>query len=81
MGWNSWNYYGCNVSDAIIRTAANAMITNCMAAAGYQCVNLDDCWQVSRDTNVGGLTLSATPINDNDSYPRALVNGLQVIPK
>jgi len=51
MGWNSWNHYGCNVSDSIIRGVANAMTTNGMQAAGYQFVNLDDCWQVSRDTN------------------------------
>ena len=51
MGWNSWNHYGCNVSDAIIRGVANAMATNGMQAAGYQFVNMDDCWQVSRDMN------------------------------
>ena len=51
MGWNSWNYYGCNVSDAIIRGVADAMATNGMKAAGYQFVNIDDCWQTSRDPN------------------------------
>jgi hypothetical protein len=30
--------------------------------------------------NVSGFTLSATPINDSDSYPRAPVNGIQIIP-
>ena len=51
MGWNSWNHFGCNVSDAIIRGIADAMATNGMKAAGYQFINIDDCWQVSRDTN------------------------------
>lgn len=51
MGWNSWNYYGCNISDPIIRGIADAMATNGMMAAGYQFINIDDCWQVSRDTN------------------------------
>src|ERR1035441_416558 len=51
MGWNSWNHYSCNISDAIIRNIANAMATNGMKAAGYQFINIDDCWQVSRDTN------------------------------
>ncbi len=49
MGWNSWNYFGCNVSDAIIRNMADVMATNGMKAAGYQFINMDDCWQVSRD--------------------------------
>lgn len=51
MGWNSWNHYACNISDATIRGIANAMTTNGMKAAGYQFINLDDCWQVSRDSN------------------------------
>jgi alpha-galactosidase len=51
MGWNSWNHFGCNVSDATIRSMADAMATNGMMAAGYQFINMDDCWQVSRDDN------------------------------
>ena len=51
MGWNSWNHYACDVSDALIRGIADAMATNGMKAAGYQFINIDDCWQVSRDTN------------------------------
>jgi alpha-galactosidase len=51
MGWNSWNYFACNVSDSIIRSMADAMATNGMKTAGYQFINMDDCWQVSRDEN------------------------------
>ncbi len=49
MGWNSWNKFGCNVSDKLIHEMADAMISSGMQAAGYQYVNIDDCWQVSRD--------------------------------
>ena len=49
MGWNSWNKFGCNVSDQLIRETADAMVSTGMKAAGYQYVNIDDCWQVSRD--------------------------------
>jgi alpha-galactosidase len=49
MGWNSWNHYGCHVSDAIIRDQAKAMATNGMKAAGYLYVNIDDCWEGKRD--------------------------------
>ena len=51
MGWNSWNHFGCNVSDATIRGIADAIATNGMKAAGYQFINIDDCWQVTRDAN------------------------------
>jgi alpha-galactosidase len=49
MGWNSWNKFGCDVSEQLIREMADAMVSNGMKAAGYQYVNVDDCWQVSRD--------------------------------
>jgi alpha-galactosidase len=51
MGWNSWNKFGCNVSDKLIREMADAMVDSGMQAAGYQYVNIDDCWQVSRDAS------------------------------
>src|SRR6266699_1482305 len=59
MGWNSWNKFGCNVSDKLIREMADAMISSGMQAAGYQYVNIDDCWQVSRDTQG---TIVADPV-------------------
>jgi alpha-galactosidase len=49
MGWNSWNKFGCDVSDQLIREMADAMVSSGLQAAGYQYVNIDDCWQVSRD--------------------------------
>lgn len=51
MGWNSWNKFGCNVSDELIRGMADAMVKSGMKKAGYQYVVIDDCWQVSRDDN------------------------------
>ena len=51
MGWNSWNKFGCNVSEQLIREIADAMVASGMKAAGYQYVNIDDCWQVARDSS------------------------------
>jgi alpha-galactosidase len=51
MGWNSWNKFGCNVSEQLIRDAADAMVSSGMQAAGYEYVVIDDCWQVGRDSN------------------------------
>jgi alpha-galactosidase len=50
MGWNSWNHFACKVSDSIIRAQADAMVSNGMKAAGYEYVNIDDCWQGQRDS-------------------------------
>src|SRR5262245_22745457 len=51
MGWNSWNKFGCNVSEEMIKSMADAMVTSGMKDAGYQYVVIDDCWQVRRDEN------------------------------
>jgi alpha-galactosidase len=51
MGRNSWNKFGCNVSEQLIRGAADALVTSGMKDAGYEYVVIDDCWQVRRDTD------------------------------
>ena len=51
MGWNSWNQFGCNVDEKMLRGIAKAMVDSGMKDVGYQYVSIDDCWQVSRDRN------------------------------
>src|SRR6202158_6558751 len=51
MGWNSWNKFACNVSEDLIKGMADAVVKSGMKDAGYVYVNIDDCWQVSRDAN------------------------------
>jgi alpha-galactosidase len=36
MGWNSWNRFGCNVNEEIVRAAADAMVSSDMREAGYE---------------------------------------------
>jgi len=50
MGWNSWNYFGCNINEKIIKEIADAMITTGMKDAGYEYIIIDDCWQGYRDS-------------------------------
>ena len=49
MGWNSWNHYGCEIDEALIRRTADAMVSSGLRDAGYVYVNLDDCWHGERD--------------------------------
>ena len=51
MGWNSWNKFACNVNEDMIRSMADAMVKSGMKDAGYEYVNIDDCWQMSRDAS------------------------------
>lgn len=49
MGWNSWNHFHGEVSDAVIRSTTDLMVSNGMRDAGYLYVNIDDTWQGKRD--------------------------------
>ncbi|KXS16373.1 glycoside hydrolase family 27 protein [Gonapodya prolifera JEL478] len=49
MGWNSWNRFGCNINETLAREIADSMVAEGYLEAGYQYLNLDDCWQISRD--------------------------------
>lgn len=51
MGWNSWNKFGCNVDEKLIRRMADSMVSSGMKDAGYQYVVIDDCWHGTRDPN------------------------------
>ncbi|MGW7518633.1 glycoside hydrolase family 27 protein [Streptomyces sp. NPDC054796] len=44
LGWNSWNSFGCDVDEAAVRQAADAMVGSGMRDAGYEYVVVDDCW-------------------------------------
>lgn len=57
MGWNTWYLHYSHINDAIMRKAADDMISSGMADYGYQYVSLDDCWMVkpgSNDPELGG---------------------------
>src|SRR5581483_6363898 len=49
MGWNSWNKFGCDVSEKLIKEMADALVSSGMKDAGYQYIVIDDCWQIDRD--------------------------------
>ncbi|ONI80741.1 alpha-galactosidase [Saccharothrix sp. ALI-22-I] len=44
LGWNSWNSFGCGITEAQVRQATDAMVNSGMRDAGYQYVVVDDCW-------------------------------------
>jgi alpha-galactosidase len=61
MGWNSWNHFFQHVTDADVRAAADAMVTDGMRDAGYIYVNIDDGWQ--------GTRRSDGTIQSNERFP------------
>lgn len=53
MGWNSWNYWGCSVTEGVIQQTAKAIVNTGLKDLGYIYVNVDDCWAYSRDNKTG----------------------------
>lgn len=50
MGWNSWNKFGCDVSEKLMKEMADVMVESGMKDAGYEYIVIDDCWQIGRDS-------------------------------
>eukprot|EP01015_Nassula_variabilis_P027261 TRINITY_DN555_c0_g1_i1.p1 TRINITY_DN555_c0_g1~~TRINITY_DN555_c0_g1_i1.p1 ORF type:complete len:386 (-),score=76.75 TRINITY_DN555_c0_g1_i1:98-1255(-) len=65
MGWNSWNKFACEINETLIQQTANRLVETGLAALGYVYVNLDDCWQLSRDIN-GYI------VEDNNTFPSGI---------
>ena len=55
MGWASWNKFRNHISEDIIYDIAVAMKKSGLADAGYQFVNIDDCWQSSMRDEEGKM--------------------------
>jgi alpha-galactosidase len=76
MGWNDWNAYGCNVSEQLVEQTAQFMVTSGMKAAGYEYVNIDDCWMAAqRDAN-GNLVANPAKFPDGMAAVAAYVHSL-----
>ena len=58
MGWNSWNPFGKNVSEQVIRETADAMVSSGLKDAGFNYIVIDDYWQGTRDTVTGVLNFN-----------------------
>jgi alpha-galactosidase len=50
MGWNSWNKFGCEISESLIREVADSLVSSGLRDAGYNFIVIDDCWQIGRDS-------------------------------
>jgi len=67
MGWNDWNAFGCNVSEQLVEQTADYIVSSGLKAAGYQYVNIDDCWMSSSRSSSGHLVPDPTKFPDGIS--------------
>ena len=59
MGWSSWNIYGFQINDSVIKAQADAMVKLGFKECGYNHINIDDGFFGGRDEN-GKLLIHPT---------------------
>ncbi|XP_047325453.1 alpha-galactosidase 3 isoform X2 [Impatiens glandulifera] len=55
MGWNSWNFFACNINETVIKETADALVSTGLSNLGYVYVNIDDCWSSPSRDSAGQL--------------------------
>ena len=60
MGWSSWNTYGVNINESLIKQQANAIESKGLKAVGFDHINIDDGFFGGRNTETGELLIHKT---------------------
>ena len=60
MGWSSWNTYGVNINESLIKHQADAMVTKGLKDVGFDHINIDDGFFGGRNTATGELLIHPT---------------------
>ena len=67
MGWNTWNTFGHEPSDQLIRESADAFVRLGLKDAGYEYIVIDDCWSLrTRDAKTDQL------VPDSEKFPHGI---------
>jgi alpha-galactosidase len=74
MGWNDWNAYKCTVSEALVKQTTDKIVSSGLVAAGYQYVNVDDCWMATSRDASGNLQPDYAKFPDGISGTAAYVH-------
>lgn len=69
MGWNSWNTFGWEISENLIRETADIFKETGLLDAGYEYLVIDDCWSEKKRNKEGYL------VADPNKFP----NGMKAV--
>ena len=69
MGWNSWNTFGADINEQLIRDTADKMVDTGLLNAGYEYLVIDDCWSLKERDENGRLAA------DPEKFP----NGMKAV--
>src|ERR1700754_700934 len=66
MGFNNWARFQCNLNQSLFTDTADAMASNGLRDAGYDRLNLDDCWMLHERAANGSLQW------DPEKFPKGI---------
>lgn len=66
MGWNSWNTFGWNINEELIKGIADKFVELGLKDAGYEYVVIDDCWSEKERDGQGRL------VPDKNKFPNGI---------
>lgn len=66
MGWNSWNTFGTNISEKLIKDVADIFVSKGFQEAGYNYIVLDDGWMAKERDAQGNL------VADPEKFPNGI---------
>jgi alpha-galactosidase len=66
MGFNNWSRFQCDLNQTLFTDTADAMLDKGLLDAGYDRINLDDCWPKHERDEEGRLQW------DTDLFPKGL---------
>ncbi|THU95340.1 glycoside hydrolase [Dendrothele bispora CBS 962.96] len=77
LGWNHWNAYKCNITEAKVLAAASAFTSLGLKDAGYEYINIDDCWSLkTRDSKTGQIVPDPAKFPNGISHVASQVHAL-----
>ncbi|KAJ5098188.1 hypothetical protein N7532_005189 [Penicillium argentinense] len=60
MGFNNWARFQCDLNETLFTDTAEAMVSRGLLAAGYNRLNIDDCWMTHERAADGSLQWNTT---------------------
>ena len=66
MGWNSWNTFGGEINEQVVRETADAIIEKGLKDVGYEYVVIDDCWSLRKRNEEGKM------VADPEKFPSGM---------
>jgi alpha-galactosidase len=69
MGWNTWNTFGENINEDLIKETADMLVSTGLRDLGYNYLVIDDCWSLKERDKDGRLQV------DTEKFP----NGMKAV--